>query len=1074
LPLIDGAARFCRCLKAVDVSAPYSRFPIHGYARAGQIYNRIAAARLSFHPCLYSPAHMGCFASRPAIDERAEATVPGNDEEDLLRGIREARAVLAACPQGHPDRAMHAERLGQQLYPRHRQTGDISLIDECIEAEREALALRPPGHPDRALSCGNLAISLHTRSSQCGDPGLLDEAIELEREALALRPPGHPDRALSCAILGSSLHARYDRCSGLGLLDEAIELEREALDLHPPGHPDRAFSCANLGDSLCTRYEQCGDVGLLDEAIKLQREALALEPPGHPDRALSCENLGSSLQVRYEQCSDIGLLDEAIGLEREALALRPPGHPHRAVSCNNLGSSLRKRYEQCGDVGLLDEGIELRREALALRPPGHPSRADSCGNLGVSLHLRYDQCGDLGLLDEAIELEREALALQPPGHPSRADSCGNLGSSLGARYRQCGDAGLLDEAIELKREALALRPPGHPNQALECRHLSYFLIDCYEHTQNTAHLDEAIKLCNHSLRRGPSLEAWRSSLCLFELHMIPNTSHFSFASALGYLNLSFASEFDNVHYFILHTKIYLSWVWDASSVWASDTPLQLCNMYTRLIDHLPLAAGFVLNTSSRLQILKSTHHIGTDAFVAAILAKQPSQAIELLDRAHGMVWAQALHQRDPQTEGAPPELAAELADHLRAIAAPAPTPLGDSSHLTHHQDGRHKRNTRIQAILREIRATRGSERFMLGASYDKLRMAAREHPVIVLVAGRGHAFALIMSNAAEDQPHALRLDLTSDDLSALRVSAEQAGLRSRADMRHCEPEVRLGLASRRTKPGVNNKSHQVLADIWRKIIQPILRYLQLEVCTMTRCNFAQLTHTTQKATGRSRPLIHWCANGDFVFLPLHAAGIYSGPQASRECCSDYVVSSYTPTISALLRAQAQAPSVRSADVNMLLVGEDSAKNPGLSKLCNVRTELTHVESIATTKQFGHTVETIAREATVTRVTERIKTVHFVHLACHGLQHRTNALESGFYLNDDKLTISKLMELHLDHPWLAYLSACETAKGDAEQPDQVMHLAAAMLFAGFKHVVATMWYAELAVHLNDDKLTTNTG
>jgi CHAT domain-containing protein len=230
----------------------------------------------------------------------------------------------------------------------------------------------------------------------------------------------------------------------------------------------------------------------------------------------------------------------------------------------------------------------------------------------------------------------------------------------------------------------------------------------------------------------------------------------------------------------------------------------------------------------------------------------------------------------------------------------------------------------------------------------------------------------------------------------------------------------------------------------------------------------------QKATGRSRPRVHWCANGDFVFLPLHAAGIYSGPQASRECCSDYVVSSYTPTVSALLRAQAQAPSVRSADIDMLLVAEDSAKNPALSKLWSVRTELMRVESIATMKHFGHTVETIARDATVERVTKRIKTASFVHLACHGLQHRTNALESGFYLKDDKLTISKLMELQLDCPWFAYLSACETAKGDAKQPDQVMHLAAAMLFAGFTHVVATMWLAKLESYLIDDKLMMNAG
>jgi tetratricopeptide (TPR) repeat protein len=721
----------------------------------------------------------------------------GDDENALLRDIRLAREALSACPQGDPDRAMHAQQLGYSLWARFDQCGDLNLLDEAIELGREALALQPPGHPNRGLSCGNL---------------------------------------------GSSLHARYQQCGDLGLLDEAIELKREALALQPPSHPSRALSCANLGSSLLARYNQCGDIGLLDEAIELEREALALQPPGHPDRAASCNNLGSSLQARYNQCGDIGLLDEAIELWREALVLRPPGHPDRALSCGNLAASLQARYEQCGDVGLLDEAIELEREALALRPPGHHNRTFSCANLGLSLHARYEQCGDVGLLDEAIQLNREALVLQPPGHPGRALSCASLAGSLHARYAQCGDVGLLDEMIELQREALALRPPGHPDLSGLCRNLSISLKHCYTHTKNPALLDEAIDICSHSLQHGTSLEAWRSFSILSELHMIPNTSHFSLASGLRYLDLSLSSEFDNIHDFILITRADLSDVWGSSSVWASDTPLRLCHMYTQLIDRLPLAAGFVLDTSSQLQTLKSTHHIGTDGCVTAILAEQPSQAIELLDRAHGMVWAQALHQRDPQTEGAPPELAAELADHLRAIAAPVPAQLGDYSQLAHHQDAGHKRNTRIQAILREIRAMTGQGRFMLGASYNTLRMAAHEHPVVVLVAGRGHAFALIISTATQDQPHALRLELTSDDLSALRMSAEQAGLRSRADMRNCEPEARLGLASRRTKTGVNHKPHQVLAEIWHKVIRPVIEYLQLEVCVPTRRSVTRLTH----------------------------------------------------------------------------------------------------------------------------------------------------------------------------------------------------------------------------------------
>jgi CHAT domain-containing protein len=107
-------------------------------------------------------------------------------------------------------------------------------------------------------------------------------------------------------------------------------------------------------------------------------------------------------------------------------------------------------------------------------------------------------------------------------------------------------------------------------------------------------------------------------------------------------------------------------------------------------------------------------------------------------------------------------------------------------------------------------------------------------------------------------------------------------------------------------------------------------------------------------------------------------------------------------------------------------------------------------------RHGCSVDRIAKPATIDRVKERIQTAHFVHLACHGIQHATKALESGFFLSDDKLTVSKLMDLNLEKAWFAFLSACETAKSDANQPEQVVHLTAAMLHAGFKSVVATMW------------------
>jgi CHAT domain-containing protein len=222
--------------------------------------------------------------------------------------------------------------------------------------------------------------------------------------------------------------------------------------------------------------------------------------------------------------------------------------------------------------------------------------------------------------------------------------------------------------------------------------------------------------------------------------------------------------------------------------------------------------------------------------------------------------------------------------------------------------------------------------------------------------------------------------------------------------------------------------------------------------------YSRLTRP-QPTAGRARPRLHWCPTGDFALLPIHAAGVFNGPDHQRTCCSDYVVSSYTPTLSALLRAQSKPPRVAPTTLSILAVAEDSSTSATMQRLWTVEEELRHVEDTAKASAFDCTVRAIASGATVEGVTDQIQSAHFVHLACHGTQHQVDALESGFHLSDGTLTVSKLMSLDLDQAWFAYLSACETAKGDPRQPNQTVHLAAAMLFAGFKSVVATIWYAE---------------
>jgi CHAT domain-containing protein len=185
---------------------------------------------------------------------------------------------------------------------------------------------------------------------------------------------------------------------------------------------------------------------------------------------------------------------------------------------------------------------------------------------------------------------------------------------------------------------------------------------------------------------------------------------------------------------------------------------------------------------------------------------------------------------------------------------------------------------------------------------------------------------------------------------------------------------------------------------------------------------------------------------------LHAAGIYDGP--NQECCSDYVVSSYTPTLAALARAQDRVKTVEVRNSAFLVI---AAHNKQLRALPNVDVETREVIDVAVragTKVNAHCDDSAVQND----VAKSLESAQFVHVASHGTQNALQPLQSGLCLNDGVLTVEQLMKLELKDAFFAFLSACETAKGDKEQPDQTIHLAATLLFTGFKSVVGTMWYA----------------
>jgi CHAT domain-containing protein len=191
------------------------------------------------------------------------------------------------------------------------------------------------------------------------------------------------------------------------------------------------------------------------------------------------------------------------------------------------------------------------------------------------------------------------------------------------------------------------------------------------------------------------------------------------------------------------------------------------------------------------------------------------------------------------------------------------------------------------------------------------------------------------------------------------------------------------------------------------------------------------------------PHIYWCASGPLAFLPLHAAGDYSkiGPEYRSY---NYATASYIPTIKSLLR---DTPPTDDAFQGVLAVSESSTL-PGTTQEINVLVGQLGAEMVMHLKDAS---------ATKNAVREKMLEFSWIHIACHGIQDRSDPLESAFILHDgDKLTLADLVKSSSQSGGLAFLSACQTATGHDALPDEAIHLAGGMLSAGYCSVIGTMW------------------
>jgi CHAT domain-containing protein len=209
----------------------------------------------------------------------------------------------------------------------------------------------------------------------------------------------------------------------------------------------------------------------------------------------------------------------------------------------------------------------------------------------------------------------------------------------------------------------------------------------------------------------------------------------------------------------------------------------------------------------------------------------------------------------------------------------------------------------------------------------------------------------------------------------------------------------------------------------------------------------------QKSPGPGRPRLWWCATGELSFLPIHAASV-NREDILLESATDYFVSSYVPTLFALIKARAKWRGIPRQKVTGILAACETS--PDQSTLANVGREIELTKTC-----FTQAAVQVVHSSTPNTTLQQLRTAlvstnaHILHLACHAAQ-ADRPLESALLMSDGGLSIQELMTIHLPDAVLTFLSACQTARGSERQPDQAVHLAASMLFCGFRSVIGTMW------------------
>jgi len=930
---------------------------------------------------------------------------------------------------GDPDRPLFESNLAAALSSRFDHCCDSNDLDDAANNLVQAVRAVPVDHPNRPGYLSNLGTILQSRFVLIGDITDLDQALVMLCEAATITGTDDPARSLILLNYIQALLARYDQTAAVADLDTAIAAARDVVGSFLID-PVRAGILSALSDAYHSRYTRLAVPEDLDQAVAIGQEAVRATAQGDPHLAERLVGLGKALRTRFDHTGTVDDLDTAINVTRRATALADTStHRNPAAYSSSLGAALLARFEYLGALDDLDQAVAAWRDAVASTRADGDSRAWMLSNLGAALLTRFRRNNAVADLNDAIDVGREARACIPIGDPDRGILLSNLANALGSRFGVAEDLADLDEAIDADREALAATMVGHPSRAGMLTDLGIRLLARFTHTRDVTDLVHAVQASRNAVAACPP-------------------GHHHRAGVLSNLGHALRSELTVAE--DPHTRVEAMNLYRAGATQSPSSPplvrarsarswaelaaeagdwAEASRAWDQLVDLLPSLVQRRLDRRDRQHHLALLTGAGPLAASTALNNGRTDHAMMLLEQGRGVLLGQALEARTDTAHLARnyPDLAKDIERFSRLLSddpthSATTAPEASVARMT---ADRVKAAAEWDRLLTAVRRIDGFHRFGLPPTLDQLREAAVEGVIVAVNVTQLRCDALLLTSEGVDLINladATRLDAAKHAHAFLL--AVQTG------------------SARRTAAAIA----ETLEWLWDTVTGPVLH------------------HLGYLSGAAVLPRVWWMPTGPLSFLPLHASGHHNdAPGPTRRTVLDRVISSYTPTVRALMHARARPlPRVH----RPLILGVDDA--PGHPSLTFATQEATDVSRILQPQAQA----LLDGKATHEAVTQLLPTATLAHFACHAVNEADPA-ESHLVLHDHPLTARELAGMDFARGYLAFLSACATAvpsgtfrlSGGGVSTgliDESIHIASALLVAGFKHVVATLWPVSDAV------------